>query len=315
MGILVLTGFCDPGSNYIKLEDITIELGDKIPQEKLNYNNYLINGDLVLEDNVPVDIDGSTIKVGTYNYFIVDRDKERKYSRLTNNVATISVVDTINPEIRIKDGTLSFDYGSKIKVSDIATCYDLSSCEMSFKSDINTKKEGKQTITIVAVDESLNTNEVTVEIKIKDKPNYYSPSYGVMNTHNNSLNQELSAEEKMNLRSQIVAYAKLFEGNPYVYGGTSLTNGIDCSAYTRAIYAKFGYKLPRSAAGQGFMGKTITKDQLLPGDLVLYHNNGSIYHVTMYIGDGKLIHAGTPQTGIQITKMWSDPRYYKRIIY
>ena len=137
-----------------------------------------------------------------------------------------------------------------------------------------------------------------------------------MDEYNKSLNSTLNEEDKINLRNQIVMYAKQFEGNPYVYGGTSLTNGIDCSAYTRAIYANFGYRLPRSAMSQLYVGKAVSVNQLLPGDLVLYHDdNGFVYHVTMYIGNNMLIHAGTPQTGIQITKMWSDPRYYRRIIY
>lgn len=312
IGILFLTGFYDPGINYIELNNITIELGEKIPLD--NIKNNLLNNNFIFEDNVPKDFGGHTTKTGIFNYYVVQRDEERMYSKLTKNSATISVVDTVKPEIRVKNK--KFNYGSNIKVTDIANCYDLSNCQITFKNDINTRKEGKQSVTIIASDESDNISEITVLITIKNKPNYYSSSNSVMDEYNKSLNSNLSEEDKINLRNQIVMYAKQFEGNPYVYGGTSLTNGIDCSAFTRAIYANFGYKLPRNVKAQFYIGKTVSVNQLLPGDLVLYHNeDGSVYHVTMYIGNNMLIHAGTPQTGIQITKMWSDPRYYKRIIY
>lgn len=315
VSILFLTGFYDPGINYIEYEEVTLELGDGIYQEKLKYiNNYFINNNFRLEDNIPKDESGHTTKIGSFNYYIVHIDEERMYSRITKSIATISVVDTVKPELKIKEGSLKFNYGASIKPSDVVTCYDLSKCSLSFKNKVNNKKVGTQEVIVVALDEGNNTNEISVKITIKERP-YYSSSYVSMDNSNNSRNSKLSLSDKVNLRNELVAYAKQFEGNPYVYGGNSLTNGIDCSGFTQQIYKHFGYRLPRTAAGHAYLGKSISNSQLLPGDIIIFHKNGVGYHVALYIGNNKVIHAGTPKTGIQITKLWKDPQFYRRIIY
>jgi len=325
MGLVFLMGFYDERKIYVDLEEITIELGDVLPQDKIDYiNSYLTNSNFFLEDGVPKDEDGESNKIGTYNYYIVYRDAERKYSRLTNKRSTITVVDTIKPELKLKETSLKFEFGSKINPSDIATCYDLSTCSMSFKEDVNTRKSGNVDVVIVAVDEGGNTNEKVVNITIKEKPkpvyynynvSYYSKSINEMNNHNNSLNSVLTDEEKMSLRYALVNFAKQFNGNPYVYGGNSLTHGIDCSGFTMAIYNNFGYLLPRTSNDQRFLGIPISASELLPGDIVTYITNGFGSHVGMYIGNGLMIHASNPRTGILIAPMYDGYRVYSRIIY
>lgn len=105
-----------------------------------------------------------------------------------------------------------------------------------------------------------------------------------------------------NVRVDMVEYAKQFLGNPYKYGGTSLTKGIDCSAFVQAIYKKFGVKLERTSGAQAKKGTTIQTSELKPGDLIFYSKNGSINHVAMYIGSGQVIHASCPKYGIRISK-------------
>ena len=105
------------------------------------------------------------------------------------------------------------------------------------------------------------------------------------------------------LDNPIVAYAVQFNGNPYVSGGTSLTNGTDCSGFTQSIYKHFGVSIPRTASAQASVGQYVPFDQLQPGDLVFYSGNGgaSITHVALYVGGGQIIHARTPAKGIGIT--------------
>lgn len=104
------------------------------------------------------------------------------------------------------------------------------------------------------------------------------------------------------LRAAVVAYALQFNGNPYVYGGSSLTNGTDCSGFTMAVYNYFGYSLPHQSGSQSGCGTRVSLDSLLPGDLLFYTNGGSsIGHVALYIGNGQIIHASTPSTGIKIS--------------
>lgn len=109
-------------------------------------------------------------------------------------------------------------------------------------------------------------------------------------------------EERVAKRQEIVDYALQFEGNPYVYGGTSLTNGADCSGFVMSVFANFGYELPRVAASQYIDSQKKDISEIETGDLVFYGNSPEgIYHVALYIGDGKIIHASTAATGIKIS--------------
>lgn len=101
------------------------------------------------------------------------------------------------------------------------------------------------------------------------------------------------------LRAQIVDFALQFEGNPYVYGGTSLTNGADCSGFVMSVFAQFGYSLPRVAADQYYQSVQKSVADLEPGDLVFY--GSGISHVALYIGNGQIIHASTSASGIKIS--------------
>ena len=99
-------------------------------------------------------------------------------------------------------------------------------------------------------------------------------------------------------RNAVVAYAKQFLGNPYVYGGTSLTNGADCSGFVMSVFSHFGINTGRSSREQAGKGKLIPVDQVQPGDLLFYASGDYINHVGIYVGDGKIIHSSNPATGI-----------------
>ncbi len=103
------------------------------------------------------------------------------------------------------------------------------------------------------------------------------------------------------VRVDLVQYAKQFVGNPYVWGGTSLTNGADCSGFTLSIFKKYGVSLPHHAASQAQLGTKVDYSSAQPGDLVFYAKNGRINHVAIYIGNGQVIHASSPKTGIKIS--------------
>ncbi len=130
-------------------------------------------------------------------------------------------------------------------------------------------------------------------------------------------NTYVESDSASALRNAVVAYALQFVGNPYVYGGTSLTNGTDCSGFTLSVYANFGYSLNRVSGDQASNGIAVSLDSLLPGDLLFYSNGGSgIGHVALYIGNGQVVHASTPATGIKISDyMYRTPIAARRIIY
>ena len=101
-------------------------------------------------------------------------------------------------------------------------------------------------------------------------------------------------------RKALVNFALQFVGNPYVYGGTSLTNGADCSGFVMSVFKEFGYDLPRAAAAQYEASQKKDISQLETGDLVFY-GAGGINHVALYIGNGKIVHASTAATGIKVS--------------
>lgn len=130
--------------------------------------------------------------------------------------------------------------------------------------------------------------------------------------------EEVKADEAAgvsSVRASMVEYAKQFLGNPYVWGGTSLTNGADCSGFTMRIYEHFGYSIPRTSSAQSSHFTGINSSDAKPGDLFFYGSNGSVSHVAMYIGDGQVIHASTERTGIKISNaFYRTPIKVGRII-
>lgn len=106
------------------------------------------------------------------------------------------------------------------------------------------------------------------------------------------------------LGQQIASYAVQFVGNPYVYGGTSLTNGADCSGFVQSVFANFGIGLSRTAASQASGGTSVSLDSLQAGDLLFYASSGSIDHVALYIGGGQIVHAANSASGIIISNAY-----------
>ncbi len=119
----------------------------------------------------------------------------------------------------------------------------------------------------------------------------------------------ISSNQGSALGIAIAQYAIQFNGNPYVWGGTSLTKGADCSGFVMSVYAHFGIKLAHGANSQARAGREISLSEIQPGDLVFYsHGDNTIQHVAIYIGNGKIIHAQNPRDGIGISSMFSMKR-------
>ena len=113
----------------------------------------------------------------------------------------------------------------------------------------------------------------------------------------------------------IANFALNFVGNPYVWGGTSLTRGCDCSGFAMSVYANFGIGLNRTSRAQASNGYAVGMNELQAGDLVFYAANGrGISHVAIYIGGGKVVHASTPRTGIIVSSVYHQSPYCARRI-
>jgi len=106
------------------------------------------------------------------------------------------------------------------------------------------------------------------------------------------------------VRVALTQYACQFVGNPYVWGGTSLTRGADCSGFVLSVYAKYGIYLPHSSRAQAGYGRRISASEAKPGDLFFYGSGKSISHVAIYIGNGQIVHASSKKTGIKISNAY-----------
>ena len=145
------------------------------------------------------------------------------------------------------------------------------------------------------------------KVEVDDQKGYISGDYV---TISQKLPTASSVEELENgtgvsdTRVSLVQYALQFVGNRYVWGGTSLTNGIDCSGFTMQIYARYGISLPHHAASQPGYGTRISASDAQPGDLFFYGSGSTISHVGIYIGNGQIVHASNARTGIKISNAY-----------
>ncbi|MCL2050101.1 MAG: NlpC/P60 family protein [Lachnospiraceae bacterium] len=131
-----------------------------------------------------------------------------------------------------------------------------------------------------------------------------------------TMTELLYGEGVSDIRVDVCEYAKKFLGNPYVWGGTSLTKGADCSGFVQSVFRNFGVRLPRSSVQQAGVGTKISLSDIKAGDLIFYARGGRIDHVAIYIGGGQVIHASTARTGIRISRYnYRTPHAIRRVLY
>lgn len=169
------------------------------------------------------------------------------------------------------------------KAEDVTVAAPTVKQETKAETKIETKAEAK----------AETKAETIVEAKTETK----SEGPGTKKETSSSKSTESSSVETAS-RTALIAYAQQFLGNPYVYGGTSLTKGADCSGFVMSVFSHFGISTGRSSRDQAARGKTIPVSEVKPGDLLFYASGSYINHVGIYVGNGKIIHSSTPATGI-----------------
>lgn len=166
-------------------------------------------------------------------------------------------------------------------------------------------------ITALEINNINNKIHLTYQVKEKDEVlvennkifEFYKTNYEELKRliAEKQRQEEIKKEqERIELKNRIVKFAKQFVGNPYVSGGTSLTNGADCSGFVQTIFKTFGYKLPRTTSEQSRIGTGVSLEDIEVGDIISYGYGSSVTHSALYIGNNKIVHASTPQGGIRI---------------
>lgn len=162
-------------------------------------------------------------------------------------------------------------------------------------------------ITSMPIGEELEVVEILegwVKINVDSDEGYVSSDYvdiSVELPKAQTMTEVRYGQGVSDVRVSLVQYATQFVGNPYVWGGTSLTRGADCSGFVLSVFANYGISLPHSSRAQANCGTRISSSEARPGDLFFYGNGSSINHVAIYIGNGQVVHASSPKSGIKIS--------------
>lgn len=163
------------------------------------------------------------------------------------------------------------------------------------------------TLALVGEGESLVVQEEQdgwYYVEVDDEEGYISGDYVVISQKLPTAQtiKELTKDDGYSdVRMSLVQYALQFVGNRYVWGGTSLTNGVDCSGFTMQVYAHYGISLPHHSGSQPGYGTRISASAARPGDLFFYGSGSRINHVAIYIGNGQIVHASNARTGIKVS--------------
>lgn len=164
-----------------------------------------------------------------------------------------------------------------------------------------------ETLSTVNKDEELVVVEELdgwVKVEVDSYQGYVSKDYvttAVKLKTGNTMKELTYGDGVSDTRVDLVNYALQFVGNRYVWGGTSLTKGVDCSGFTMKIYEKYGVSLPHYSGSQPSYGTKISRSEIRPGDLIFYGSGGKIDHVAIYIGNGQIVHAANSRDGIKIS--------------
>ncbi len=194
---------------------------------------------------------------------------------------------------------------AKRRAEELATTVACVNTEgLKVRAEANTDSE---VITLVAQGEELEVSAVEgdwVKVYLDDEEVYVSAEYVEVSSELGTaitMTELFYGQGVSDIRVDVCQYAKEFLGNPYVWGGTSLTKGADCSGFVLSVFKKYGVSLPHSSVAQSNLGTTIKVSEAKPGDLIFYGNGKSINHVAIYIGGGQVIHASNPKSGIRIS--------------
>jgi len=166
--------------------------------------------------------------------------------------------------------------------------------------------------------EVVKENEDWVEIQLDDETAFIAAEFVEVDQKLDTaitMSELLYGAGVSDVRVDLCQYAKEFIGNRYVWGGTSLTKGADCSGFVLSIYKKYGISLPHSSGAQAGYGSKVSPSEAQPGDLFFYAKGGRINHVAIYVGNGQVVHASSPSTGIRISNaFYRTPAAVRRIL-
>lgn len=300
------------------------------------FKNYFVFNSLVLDVSNKDVMYGNTIKVEdlikTSNSYKVLKNVNTKQlgeqevivKMEKNNVTKIvpvkvNVIDNTKPNINIKKNNITIKYGEKYDIKNNVKDVIDDSENLVYKSnpsvedrgyytissDLNSKKSGTYNVKVTAVDRANNVSTYTYKVKVKEKP--------VEKIEEDVVSFRENSEGKAGVNAasgDIVSIAYSLVGSPYRSGGNS-PSGFDCSGFVQYVYAHAGKSISRSSGTQAREGVGISYANAQPGDIISWGHGGRVTHSSIYIGNGKMIHAANYGTGVIVSnvKGWDRGSY------
>lgn len=279
-----------------------------------------VKANIAIEDVVGTDLAHTAIaQVDNYVNVRKSADETSEAVGKLYADAVAAVQSEENGWYKIKSGTVEgYVKAEYVAVGDEALIMSAAKTVATVKTTtLNVRSESSTDASIVSqagegweltvVDQSQNG---WVKVKTEAGIGYVSSEYVEVSTKfKTALSKAEEERERMKTAAgkgqALVSYASQFVGNPYVYGGTSLTRGADCSGFVMAVYAHYGVSLPHSSSALRSVGISVKRSEVRPGDIICYKG-----HVGIYAGNNTLIHASSPETGIKYT----SPIDYKKIV-
>lgn len=240
----------------------------------------------------------------------------------------VEVKDTRAPSIELKEDTISLAFGESFDFcSNIENVYDLVDGDLSYiplgdvvegqnnyytyETNFNGAVAGDYTVNVRAVDKHNNIAEKAYTVHVEaPKVEEVTPSYPSMDASIINVNTVADGSKQ-----GIVNTAYTLLGLPYVYGGNSIS-GFDCSGFVHYVHGVNGISVPRSTRDQLYMGMSVSLEEAMPGDILVWSNNssGTPTHTAIYVGGGNMIHAANPRKGVIVNGVSEYASYGNRII-
>ena len=267
--------------------------------------------------------DVDTKKLGRQEVLI-----EVKKDNVTKVVpVTISVMDISEPEIKLKETSVSITEGDSLNVKDyIESVVDdgenleyketVGENDLSYytiNTNLDTNTNGEYNVEVVAVDKANNKTVTNYTVVVNKKP---EPVVVPKNTNTNNTNYRVVDDAALNAAGgDIVQIAYALLGSPYASGGNS-PSGFDCSGFVQYVYSRAGIHVSRSSSTQAYDGVGVSYENAMPGDILSWGHNGRVTHSAIYVGNGMMIHAANYKTGVILSNIsaWENGSY-DRLMY
>jgi cell wall-associated NlpC family hydrolase len=266
--------------------------------------------------------DVDTKKLGRQEVLI-----EVKKDNVTKVVpVTIDVMDISEPEIKLKETSISITEGDSLNVKDYIESVVDDGENLEFKETVNegdlsyytintnldTNTNGEYNVEVVAVDKANNKTVTNYTVTVNKKPE----PVVVPKTTNNNTNYRVVDDAALNAAGgDIVQIAYALLGSPYASGGNS-PSGFDCSGFVQYVYSRAGIHVSRSSSTQAYDGVGVSYENAMPGDILSWGHNGRVTHSAIYVGNGMMIHAANYKTGVILSNIsaWENGSY-DRLMY